>query len=154
MPVLWIATTAVMVVAPWRTQHLWHGYLDAPVGRFAYPQRQIYDMHLWVQEHTQPGEYFFGSVYSDYYFPLGLLNPTAVQFITPTNYTRPEQVRNVVEALDQHRVRLVLWRSELDLPEDSTGAGDHLGPLRAYLHRHYHIVKTFPAGEQVWERNE
>jgi len=34
-----------------------------------------------------------------------------------------------------------------------SGPGDHLGPLRAYLHAHYHVVKTFSDWDQIWERN-
>jgi len=38
--------------------------------------------------------------------------------------------------------------------EDSPDWGDHLGPLRAYLGAHYHVVKTFENGEQIWKRRE
>ena len=154
IPVLWIITATFMVVVPWQTQNHWVGFLDTATGRMGYSDHLAYDKHRWVQQHTQPGDYFYGSVYPDYYFTLGLLNPTEVPFITQTAYTRPEQVRNVVESLDQHRVRFILWWVNLDVPEDSTGADDHLGPLRAYLRRHYRVVKTFPGGDQVWERNE
>ncbi|MGB8097928.1 MAG: hypothetical protein WCF17_12295, partial [Terracidiphilus sp.] len=31
--------------------------------------------------------------------------------------------------------------------------GDHLGPLRDYLHLRYHLAKRFPGSLEVWERN-
>jgi hypothetical protein len=76
-----------------------------------------------------------------------------VAFLTPTDYNRPEQVQQALEALEEHRVRFVIWDVEMDLPYENRTAGDHLGPLRDYLHRHYRAVKTFST-EQVWERIE
>jgi hypothetical protein len=62
----------------------------------------------------------------------------------------PEQVQSVVEALETKRARWLEMEPEPDFPE---GPGNHLGPLRSYLHAHYHVVKTFYNGEdQIWER--
>jgi hypothetical protein len=88
------------------------------------------------------------------YFMLNVRNPAEVPFLTTSDYTRPEQVLNVLNGLQAHRVRFVMWWPELDLPDDAAHPeGDHLGPLRAYLSRHYRVVKTFTDGTQVWERS-
>ena len=84
-------------------------------------------------------------------FALGLRDPAEIDFITPTDYTRPEQVANVMHALERERVRYVLWYVGLDSPP--ADAQDHLAPLRAYLFSRYRMVKTFGDGDQVWERN-
>jgi hypothetical protein len=46
------------------------------------------------------------------------------------------------------------YSGQLIREEDSADRGDHLGPLRAYFGAHYHVVKTFENGEQIWERQE
>ena len=105
-------------------------------------------------ERTHPSEYFLEGDWPSLYFLLGLRDPASVPFLSNTDYTRPEQVADVVESLERHRVRFVLWSLRLDLhdPRDPAG-GDHLGPLRAYLRAHYHVAKSFANGEWIWERN-
>jgi hypothetical protein len=49
---------------------------------------------------------------------------------------------------------VVLWDFTLDIPEADHATGNHLGPLIAYLGSHYRVVKAFPDGDLVWERNE
>jgi hypothetical protein len=46
------------------------------------------------------------------------------------------------------------YSGQLIREEDSPDWGDHLGPLCAYHEAHYHVVKTFENGEQIWERQE
>ena len=105
-------------------------------------------------DHTRPSEYFLEGHWPSFYFLLGLRNPASVPFLSNTNYTRPEQVREAVESLERHRVRFVLWTLVLELPDprDPPG-GDHLGPLRAYVRAHYHVAKTIGDDEWIWERN-
>jgi hypothetical protein len=103
-------------------------------------------------ERTKPSEFFFEEEAPRMYFTLGLRNP--VPFMTNTEYTRLEQVRGVIQALVEHRVRLVMVSPFLDLPIGGRDWGDHLKPLRAYLGAHYRVVKTFENGEQIWERQE
>jgi len=130
------------------------GYLELPSGRTAFLEPDYYDRYKWLSQHIRPGDFFLEASWANTYVALGLRNPTPVPFVTNSDYTRPEQVRAVVEALEARRVQLVLWSLDLDIPQDNSGAGDHLGPLRADLHTHYHVIKTFANGEQVWERNE
>ena len=128
-------------------------YLPPP-GPRACIRQGSYEEYRWVFDHTRPSEYFLEGHWPSFYFLLGLRNPASVPFLSNTNYTRPEQVRDVVDSLERHRVRFVLWTLVLELPDprDAPG-GDHLGPLRAYLRAHYHVAKTIAADEWIWERN-
>jgi len=151
---LWITALLLAVVEPFSRQTHWRAQLNLPTGRMAILDPLTYDMHRWLLERTKPSELFFEEEVPRLYFTLDLRNPTPVPFLTNTEYTRPEQVRGVIQALDAHRVRLVMVSPFLDLPPYGQDWGDHLAPLRAYLDTHYQRVKTFPNGEQIWERQE
>jgi hypothetical protein len=150
---LWVFAILLVLTEPWANQRSWHGYLDLPVGRTAFLSKEQYKKYDWMLHHTQPSEYIFdASRLPGLYFPLDLRNPAKVPFLTTTDYTRPEQVQDVLDSLDARGVRLINWSASMDRPEDPSDAGDHLGPLRAYLRAHYHVVHTFADGDQVWER--
>ncbi len=149
---LWFAGLSVALAGPTMVQVDGQGYLDTPVGRVACLEPERYEKFQWLLHRTQSREPFFEAGDTDAYFLLDLENPAPVTFLTPTEYTRPEQVQIVLEALEKHRVRFVLWPVWLDLPEEHHRTDDHLGPLRAYLHDNYRVVKTFGDGDQVWER--
>ncbi len=77
-------------------------------------------------------------------------------FLTPTEFTRPEQVRAVVEALEEHQVRYVLCPVDFDyevIAFSLSPSVNHLAPFLEYLRTHDHVVKTFEDSDQVWERN-
>jgi hypothetical protein len=113
----------------------------------------MYDEYHWIAGRTRPSELFFGAPLMC--LALGLRNPAEVDFITTTDYTRPEQVANVVQVLERGRIHyVVLWDFTLEIPEAGHAAGNHLGPLITYLETHYRVVKTFTNGDLVWERNE
>lgn len=152
---LWIFAILLALTEPWSNQRPWHGFLDLPVGRTAFLSKEAYDKYDWMLHHTRPSEYIFdASRLPGLYFPLDLRNPAKVPFLTTTDYTRPEQVQDVLDSLDARRIRLINWSASMDRPEDPSDAGDHLGPLRAYLRSHYQVIKAFPDGDQVWERTE
>ena len=151
---LWVVAVVLVVGELVERQNHWKAYLDVPGGRTALFSPLAYDKYEWLSRRTRPAEFFLEGAFADMYFPLGLRNPAGVPFLTNNDYTRPEQVRNVIEGLEKHRVRLVLWSLGLDLPTEGRPSGDHLAPLRAYLHAHYRVVKTFGDFDQVWERNE
>jgi hypothetical protein len=81
---------------------------------------------------------------------LWLRNPSRVAFVRPNDFTRPEEVRNLVEGLEKHQVRFVSWYHGLDDPQVE---GNHLAPLRSYLHSHYRVAESFDNGHIMWERN-
>ncbi len=153
---LWVGTISAAILLVAVRQSHWRAVLETPNGRLAMLHPEIYEQSHWVRQHTRPGEYFFEASTAHSYFWLDLRNPTPVPFVNNTEYSRPEQVAAVVQSLETHRVRYVLWSPE-DLDEYapwSGPAGDHLGPLRSYLYTHYHLARTFANGKQIWQRNE
>lgn len=150
---LWVGVVVLMVGTAWHRQNEWKVYLDAPSGRVAFFDPAAHERYQWLLDRTRPSEFLFDASLADIYFPLLLRSPAKVPFVTATDYTRPAQVRDVVEALENRRVRLVLWEFDLDSGAGGPPSGDHLSPLRAYLRTHYHVVGTFPNLDQVWERN-
>lgn len=56
-----------------------------------------------VAQRTRPGEYFFGD--HQIAFTLRLRNAARVAFLPPTDYTRPEEVEDAIEALQKFQVR-------------------------------------------------
>jgi hypothetical protein len=151
---LWVIVLTLAIAEPWWTQHHRRDYLDLPVGRAAFLDEHSYQEFAWLLHRTRPSDFFFEGAAAGFYFPLGLRNPAYVDKISPTSYTRPQQVENVIQSLQNHHVRLVLWSAWLDAPADTRGAEDHLGPLRAYLRSRYHLVKTLGEYDEVWERNQ
>jgi len=150
---LWVAALILAVGATVERQARWKKFLDMPTGRTASLYPASYERYQWLLQHTRPSEYFFEGDFADMYFPLALRNPAKVPFLTNTDYTRPEQVQDVVASLERHRVRFVLWSLLLDVPREKP-AGDHLEPLREYLREHYRVAHTFSDFAQVWERVE
>lgn len=152
---LGVAGLVLAVAEPVDTQLAWRAYLDAPAGRTAFLDSDAYETSQWLLHRTRPSDFLFRGIYPDYYFLLGLRDPARVPYVTATDFTPPWQVEEVVESLERHQVRFVLWSVWLDVPFGYRTQGDHLKPLRAYLLEHYHVVKTFATAdfEQVWERN-
>jgi hypothetical protein len=151
-PLVCALALILALAEPLERQAHWRASLAAPTGRLAFLDPQVYDKFEWVAAHTHPGDFIFEAAGTDLYFPLGLRNPTEVPYVTSSGYTRPEQVRDGIDGLDEHRVRFVLWSLSLDLDSRGETSGDHLAPLRAYVRSHYRVEKTFDNFDQVWER--
>jgi hypothetical protein len=140
---------------PVRTQTCRRTFSDLPAGRAAFddegpPFREVLQ---WVLGHTRPGDFFlFTDGMGPFQLLAGVRNPGPVECLTSYDFTRPEQVREVVRGLEKHQVRFVVWCLQSDTPGVAGPASDPLGPLRAYLHGHYRVVKTFPELGLVWER--
>ncbi|HEV2493718.1 MAG TPA: hypothetical protein VG204_11695 [Terriglobia bacterium] len=146
---LWVITLTLALTEPWRTQRHWRVYLDLPVGRAAFTDKGFYDKCAWLLDRTRPRQFLFEGAAAGLYFPLDLRNPAYLDKIGTHGYGQPEQIQQVIESLESHRVQFVIWSSGLR-PD---GGGDHLGPLRAYLRAHYRLVKIFFDSEEAWERN-
>jgi hypothetical protein len=149
---LWIAATGAAIVSPAIAQLDWRGELQTPAGRIALFDSVQYAKFEWFGRHTRPDDTLFEAGDTDLYFPLRLKNPSEVPFMTPTDYTRPDQVARTLANIETLRVRYVVWSPWLDLADPALRAGDHLGPLRDLLRRDYRVVMTFEDGDQVWER--
>jgi len=149
---LWAMVLIMGITRPLVTQLRSKAYLDLPTGRTAFFEPPIYDKCKWVLERTRPGEYFFGD--HQIAFTLRLRNAARVAFLRPTDYTRPEEVEDAMEALQKFQVRFVSWYIGLDGEKDAARhpEGNHLAPIRQYLHEHYRLAQTFSNGDQMWER--
>lgn len=148
--VLWGVVALLAILNPLATQLKLNRQLNLPSGRTAFMDSVPYEKMKWVSERTKPGDYFFGD--QSVSFALRLRNPGRVEFVRPTDYTRPEQVTDLIQGLETHKVRFVSWYPGLD------GRGfdprrDHLGPLREYMTAHYHVAAQFANGDKIWERN-
>lgn len=75
-------------------------------------------------------------------------------FVENGGYTTAKQVTEVIQGLERHQVRYILWSPQAFdiLPTSENPSGDHLGPLRDYIHNHYTMVKVFPDGAEIWEK--
>jgi hypothetical protein len=130
------------------------GILTTPQGELAFSDRGEFEVYAWLQQHTQPSEYFYSPDSPEEYFYLNLRNPTPLTFITNNGFTTTDQVAEVIRGLQQHQVRYVLWDPQgLDiLPDWENPADDHLGPLRDYIHSSYKRVQVFGGTIEIWER--
>ncbi len=149
---IWLATVVGLLGIVLHMQARWHAQLYAPIGRVALLNPGDYNHYYWLLAHTHPDEFVFDCG-GEVYFLLGLRCPARTQFLSATDYMRPEQVCNVIESLDARRVLMVLWDPSFDLEVTGIQPGDHLGPLRDYLRTHYHPAKVF-GDSVVLERNE
>jgi hypothetical protein len=130
------------------------GVLKTPEGELAFTEPKAYQETLWIQQHTQPSDYFYKAAYPDVYFYLDLRNPTPLSCIENDGYTTPEQVAKVIHGLEEHHVRYILWNPLLldTLQSWENPADAHLGPLRDYLHSHYKPVMTFANADEIFEK--
>jgi len=153
--VLCLGALLLAVGEPLRVQNQkrWQ-FLDAPSGRLALEGSNVFDEYEWLLRVTRPRAFAFASFHPEVYFALHLRNPTEVPFVLNTGYTRPEQVRNVVESLERRRVRFVLWSKLSESEFGRRAQGNHLEPLLRYLRSRYRPVKSFPDLDEVWERSE
>jgi hypothetical protein len=86
------------------------------------------------------------------YLPFLLQNPAPIDAPAPSEYGRPEQIAAAVEALEKNRVPLLLLRRSMYIPHLLGYPADHLQPFQDYLYQNYRCTKTFPSGDEVWER--
>jgi hypothetical protein len=99
---------------------------------------------------THPGEYFFGL--PPFYSAFNMQNPAPIVDFHASDYTRPWQVAALVEALQSHRVQMLVLRRTHDFLWAQGSPSDHLEPLRVYVSRNYRLARTFLTGDEVWLR--
>ena len=80
------------------------GVPEFPAGRMAFDNPDLYEEYSWVLANTNPGQYFFGL--PPLYTPFRMRNPSAIEGVEGTEYTRPEQVAELIRALESHPVPL------------------------------------------------
>jgi len=133
----------------------WQEQVKLPIGRVVLFNRVEYEECKFLLAHTRPGDYFFGN--NDLNFLLDLRDPSPIPYLTPSGYTRPEQVRETIRGLESHPVKYVYWSSDLDLPPEVAHTSNHLAPLRAYLHSHYQLAKRIDLESfqcSFWEKRK
>jgi hypothetical protein len=151
--ILGTAAFAVAIAVPIRTQAHWRAYLELPAGRSALQDPALYEEYSWVLEHTHPGQFFWGM--APLYPPFHLQNPAAIDGFDPSEYTRPEQIDALVQALEKRRLPLLmLHQSTIDLLRPTGSPSDHLQPFRVYLCHNYRLTRTFATKDDVWERKD
>lgn len=150
-----IAATLVGAVAlllaicvPVHRQIARHLSLDLPGGVTAFSQPSDYVEYRWLAAKFHRGQYFFGM--PPMILPFHLVNPASVGAFDTTDYTRPEEVAESIRAFQSHTLPLMVLRGGFDGPVVS--ANDHTGPFREYLRENYIRTKTFPNGDQIWEK--
>ncbi|HXH47838.1 MAG TPA: hypothetical protein VNM47_00560 [Terriglobia bacterium] len=149
---IWAVSLCCIVIAPLLVQTNWHAFLNLPTGRTAFTNVNVYDEYRWISQRAGPEDSLFGNQLIC--FALGLRNPTPLNFVTPSDYTRPEQVQSLVKSLEEDRARYILWYAGLPLSNAQEASGDHLNPLREYLRSHYHLAETFATGDRILERQQ
>ena len=113
----------------------------------------------YLEKHTHPGEYVFCFQYCpSYYFLDEARDPTRYSLLT-YNYNTEAQFREAIRDIQKHKVKYVLWQTGPAIEEvyRLLPGADKTPPygfiVDDYLRRHYHEVKAFSDGMQVWERN-
>jgi hypothetical protein len=151
--VLWMMVI-VIALGEWHGRFFaWRQEVNLPIGRMAVLDRVQYEEIKFMLANTRPGDYFFGN--DELSYLLDLRDPSPIPFVTPTDYTRPEQVQQTIEGLEKHPAKYVSWPSILDMPPQTGRGKSHLAPLRAYLELHYRRVKTIEGDDfahSFWER--
>lgn len=148
---LWAATAIVGLLCTISAQVRPHRTLNLPIGKAVVYDRSISAKLEDLAVRTRPGDYFFEAAWLDLYFPLQLRNPSYVEALSPSS--TPEQVQNLVEALERHRVKYVLWSARLDAHNTGSAGGAVLQPVLMYLRKHYRIIERFSPAEDLWERS-
>lgn len=156
---LWTAVFCFGTANPLRVQMSPSRILQLPRGPMAFSEQDsaAYDLLDWLSTQTRPGDYFFATE-PGIIFPLALRPLGETPGYDNTDFTRPEQVQSAVVALERHHPRLLQWPPDSTDPRFYRREKDHLGPLKEYVQRNYHLVKRFDsptgnAGEEIWERN-
>jgi hypothetical protein len=111
----------------------------------------------FLDEHTAPGEEIFAYPYCPkYYFLTATTNPTRYSLLV-YNYNTPAEFNDAIRALDQHKVRYVIWDTHSEalasfFPASArVPSGDQL--MEPYLQSHYRQVKLLD-GVRIMERND
>lgn len=117
------------------------------------PDRAI----AFLDEHTLRGEEIFAYPYSPiYYFLSDTTNPTRYSFLV-YNYNTPSQFRELVQTLEQHRTKYVVWNKNFntDIAPAVFPASLQVKPadliVEPYLESHYRLVEN-DSGVWIMER--
>lgn len=144
---LWTVGVCCLLYLPitWQTHK--RAYVDTPTGRAAFIVPSQYDKVQWLAARTHPGETLLNEPFVA--FALSLRSPGPVDYVMPSQFTRPEQVDALLKSMVANQTRFIYLYPEL---YESTNADDNLGPLRQYMASNYHLARKNLTG-QWWELN-
>lgn len=125
-------------------------YLDLPAGRTAFVDSTVREEYCWVLTNTHPAQFFWGM--PPLYVPFHLQNPAATESLDTTEYTRPEDIAEVLRALQQHDVPIIILPSERLYPLTVNSPSNHAMPFVAYLKANYRLTRIFADGDELWEK--
>lgn len=133
--------------------HLHRYYpLTLPAGKVVVLDPEIAEVYRSMAQRTRPGQWFFGL--PSLTLPLQLRNPTPIEAPAPGDYTRPQQIAEVIAGLERTRTPLLLLRPSMYVPHLLGYRADHLEPFQSYLFTHYRKTRVLATGDEVWERND
>jgi hypothetical protein len=144
---LWSAIVLSALYLPVTRQRHLRKVVNLPTGRVAFINEKEFERTWWLAQHTHPGETFFNEPSAA--FDLSLNSPGPLDFITPTEFTRPEQVDALLLSMTAHQTRYIYLYPLLTAPVETK---NNLGPFQQYMAKNFHLVQVFSSG-QVWERN-
>jgi hypothetical protein len=112
----------------------------------------------FLDDHVAPGEEIFAYPYCPmYYFLSATTNPTRFSILL-SNYNTAAQIEEVIQVLEQRRVRYVVWDATFETNgtksffpgSESLRSGDIM--VEPYLESHYRVVWA-DSGTRIMERN-
>jgi hypothetical protein len=145
--VLWIITIFAVIYLPIARQLHRHTIVSLPTGSVALVNDKQYEKIWWLAQHTNSGDTFFND--PTMAFALSLESPGPLDFVTPSDFTRPQQVNDLLSSMTRHRTRYIFLYPELN---QSNCATDNLKPFRQYVATNYHLARVVSGGE-IWQRN-
>ena len=111
----------------------------------------------FLSTHTVPGEEIFSYPYSPvYYFLTATTNPTRYSILL-YNYNTSSQFREVIQTLERHKVKYVVWDTKFqasafpDVFPSSVRKPPDGFLIESYLESHYNLVESFD-GVRIMER--
>lgn len=113
----------------------------------------------YLEKHTKPGDYTFCFQYCPEYYFLDDLRDATRYSLLNYNYNTEAQFKEAIRSIQEHKVKYVVWQGGKALQAIYQGlpGSDKRPPygfiMDDYLHAHYHEVKAFSNGMQIWERN-
>ena len=144
------AAAALAVAAAVQNQVRPKTCLDLPAGRMAFVDSTVIEEYRWVLTHTHPAQFFWGM--PPLYVPFHLQNPAAIESLDTSEYTRPEDIAEVLRALQQHQVPIIILPSESRYPLTVNSPSNHAMAFVTYLHANYQLSRTFATGDELWEK--
>jgi hypothetical protein len=149
---LWLVMALFALLLPMRRQTQWHATLNLPIGRTAFNDAATFHEFQWLAQRTRPSDFFFNNSAVSLY--LGLDNPTASEFVTYDEFSRPDQIAAIVRALRNHPPNFIVLLPKTMI---SSEVHDHASGFRQFVYDNYSLAQILYADhslyeQEIWER--